>query len=109
MLPVAVHVPVAGSCSSALLKKPPPFHPPATSTLPEDSSVALWFSRPVTRLPVRVQLPAVGWRYSGGEESATLACKRMALSRRNGKIVTRLTKIPGDGERQFCLVLFTLF
>jgi hypothetical protein len=42
MLPVAVHIPVAGSYSSALLKFPSvAFHPPATSTFPEDNSVAV--------------------------------------------------------------------
>ena len=40
-LPVAVHVPVAGSYSSALLKEPLLLNPPATSTLPEGSSVAV--------------------------------------------------------------------
>src|SRR5205823_6472586 len=39
MLPVVVHVPAAGSYSSALLKEP--YVPPATSTLPEGSSVAV--------------------------------------------------------------------
>src|SRR5215471_8521758 len=33
----------------------------------------------------------------------------MALSRSKGKILTRLAKIAGDGERQFCFALFMLF
>src|SRR5438874_1279570 len=39
-LPVAAHVPVAGSYSSALLKEVP-LYPPATSTLPLGSNVAV--------------------------------------------------------------------
>ena len=42
MLPVAVHVPLAGSYSSALLKVTTGYrYPPATSTLPEGSNVAV--------------------------------------------------------------------
>ena len=40
-LPVAVQVPLAGSYSSALLRKPPYTIPPATSTLPLGSNVAV--------------------------------------------------------------------
>ena len=109
MLPVAVHVPLAGSYSSALLKAdcyhcspchqhlavgqqrrrvtracgakaaggtPRPvagsysfraaqeraggIHPPATSTLPLGSNVAVWLERAAIRLPVAVQAPVAG-------------------------------------------------
>ena len=40
-LPVAVQVPLAGSYSSALLRSPLLFSPPATSTLPLGSKVAV--------------------------------------------------------------------
>jgi hypothetical protein len=50
--------PSPGSYSSALLKKLL-FLPPATSTLPEGSSVAVCDSRAVVRLPVAVQLGSI--------------------------------------------------
>src|SRR5207249_10757112 len=60
-LPVAVHVPLAGSYSSALLKTPSQsLNPPATSTLPLGSSVAVCRSRAVPRLPVAVHVPLAG-------------------------------------------------
>ena len=58
-LPVALHVPLAGSYSSALLR-PLPLPsgvPPATSTLPLGSNVAVWKKRAVLRLPVAVHVP----------------------------------------------------
>src|SRR6266550_1814719 len=58
-LPVAVHVPLAGSYSSALLKTRPLF-PPATSTLPLGRSVAVCWARAVPRLPVAVHVPVAG-------------------------------------------------
>ena len=43
-------VPVAGSYTSALAKKPKPKDkPPVTRTLPEGNSVAVWYARPVAR------------------------------------------------------------
>ena len=47
------------SYSSALLKELP-LNPPATSTLPEGSSVAVCKYRAVLRLPVLLQLPVAG-------------------------------------------------
>ena len=41
MLPVVVHTPVAGSNSSAEVAMPPAVKPPATSTFPSRSSVAV--------------------------------------------------------------------
>src|SRR6516164_5457499 len=65
MLPVGVHTPVAGLYSSALdrvghepFTQVPP--PPATSTWPFCSSVAVWFCRAVVMLPVALQVPAAG-------------------------------------------------
>src|SRR5439155_9811479 len=51
-LPVALHVPLAGSYSSALLTGPLLLCPPATSTLPSGSNVAVGAERAVVRLPV---------------------------------------------------------
>jgi hypothetical protein len=59
MLPVTVHVPVAGLYSSALLRKPVVPSPPATSTWPFGSSVAVWSVRAVFKLPVFAQVPEV--------------------------------------------------
>src|SRR5438477_7443325 len=59
MLPVTVHWPVDGLYSSALVRKPAVFSPPATSTCPLGSSVAVWPALAVLRLPVTVQFPEV--------------------------------------------------
>src|SRR2546429_6541145 len=48
------------SYSSALLKEPLELCPPATSTLPEGSSVAVCRKRARPRLPVAVHVPAAG-------------------------------------------------
>src|SRR5450756_549154 len=79
MLPVAVQDPLLGSYSSAeaSVGPPPPMSPPgsavppATSTLPSGSSVAVWNMRGVTMLPVAVQDPLLG-SYSSAEASALL-------------------------------------
>ncbi len=65
MLPVGVQVPVAGLYSSALAKigHEPSTQvplPPATSTWPLGSSVAVWPKRAVVMLPVAVHVPAAG-------------------------------------------------
>src|SRR6266568_3884858 len=52
--------PSPGSYSSALLKEPLLLSPPATSTLPEGSSVAVCYSRAVMRLPVLLQQNVAG-------------------------------------------------
>src|SRR5216684_5568592 len=54
MLPVGVQVPVAGLYSSALVRVGvPPKAPPATSTSPFGSSVAVSFVRAVIMLAIR--------------------------------------------------------
>src|SRR5205807_6855211 len=64
--PVPVHVPVAGSYDTALLRAKqlwgggPQLKPPATSTLPFGSKVAVWPSRSVLRSAVRLHIPAAG-------------------------------------------------
>ena len=62
--PVGIHRPIAGSYSSTLfvtvLRES---SPPATSTWPEGSSVAVWRLRPVLSGPVDVHFP-VAWSYS---------------------------------------------
>src|SRR6516164_10101527 len=55
MLPVGVNFPVAGLYSSVAV--PPP---PAISTWPLPSRVALWPTRPVVMLPVGVNFPVAG-------------------------------------------------
>src|ERR1035437_7644165 len=59
MLPVSVHWPVDGLYSSALARKPSVFSPPAMSTCPLGSSVAVWPALAVFRLPVTVQVAEV--------------------------------------------------
>ncbi len=67
MFPVAVQVPVWGLYSSAELRPMSEVPaPPATSTLPLRSSVAVWSSRGVVMFPVAVQVPV--WElYSSAE------------------------------------------
>ena len=58
MLPVVVHVPVFGSYSSVPVFAVTKF-PPATSTWPLGSSVAVWKARGVLMRPVVVHVPLV--------------------------------------------------
>ena len=61
MLPVAVHILVAGSYSSALATLPLMLLlPPATSTCPFGSNIAVANTRPVPRLSVSVHIPVAG-------------------------------------------------
>jgi hypothetical protein len=56
-----VGVGVQGSYNSALARSLPPLlSPPATSTIPLGSSVAVWNRRAVLRLPVAAQVPLAG-------------------------------------------------
>ena len=60
-LPVEVKVPVVGSYNSALARAMVlPFWPPAISTLPSFSNVAVCKQRAVFMLPVSVKVPVVG-------------------------------------------------
>ena len=67
MLPVSVQDPAPGSYSSAEPSAAPesPLRPPATSTLPSGSSVAVWSLREVIMLPVVVHEAAVGGTTAG--------------------------------------------
>ena len=61
MLPVADQVPVAGSYTSAeALSTTLASEPPATSTLPPGSRVAVWEARPVPRPATAVHVPVAG-------------------------------------------------
>src|SRR5262245_54619375 len=69
MSPVGLQVPVAGSYSSAVAtvtaeQRPQgaggTVCPPATSTLPFASSVAVWSARTAAMLPVGLQVPVAG-------------------------------------------------
>src|ERR1700749_1786059 len=66
--------PRPGSYSSALLKEPLLFSPPATSTLPESNSVAGRTSRAVLRLPVLLQVPKAGSYSSALLKEPLLSC-----------------------------------
>ena len=60
MLPVAVQEPPTGSYSSADASvSPVSLWPPATSTLPSGSQVAVWLARGMAMLVVEVQTAAV--------------------------------------------------
>jgi len=78
---VAVQVPLVGSYSSALAEG---FKlvssPPATSTIPLDSNVAVCSSRAVLRLPVAVQVPLVGSYSSALAEAVKLLSTPPATS-----------------------------
>ena len=70
MLPVDVHVPVAGSYSSAVSATStlmPSMPAPATRTLPLGRSVAVWDARCRLMLPVVVQVPVAGSKSSADE------------------------------------------
>ena len=56
MLPMPLQVPLAGSYNSAIAEDDP--DPPATSTMPLDSSVAVEWGLAI--LPVLLQVPLVG-------------------------------------------------
>src|SRR5207253_11411718 len=56
-LPVSDHSPVFGLYSSAEWRDPWRFVPPATSTLPSCSKVAVWNCRASCMLPVRGHAP----------------------------------------------------
>src|SRR6266545_2920435 len=60
--PVTVHVPVAGSYSSAVDNAEPVLRlwPPATSTFPLGSNVAVCVVRNVVNAPLAVQVPVAG-------------------------------------------------
>ena len=61
MLPVTVHTPVAGSYSSPLAKGGISLPmPPATSTYPFCSKVAVCDPRPTPMLPVAIHIPVAG-------------------------------------------------
>ena len=62
MLPVAAHVPVVRSYNSAVAKVVDPLVPPATSTFPVESTVAVWPCRAVAIDPVVIH---VGSRIAG--------------------------------------------
>ena len=60
MLPVTLHAFVDGSYSSADAVRPPPLKPPATSTCPPLSRVAVCSDRAVAMLPVTLQVSLTG-------------------------------------------------
>jgi len=70
MLPVGVHLPVAGLNSSALLSAPLLLEPPLTSTCPFPSTIAVWASRGAVMLPVFVHVPGVCDAVAGAAEPA---------------------------------------
>ena len=65
MLPVAVHVPVAGSYSSAEARAVVPLRPPTASTLPSSSATAAKSDRGVVMLPVAAHDGARGGTGAG--------------------------------------------
>lgn len=72
MFPVAVHDPLLGLYSSAEASRlRPPLEPPATSTLPSSSSVAVWYWRASIMFPVAVYDPLLGSN-SSAEANASL-------------------------------------
>jgi hypothetical protein len=88
MLPVAVHTPVAGSYSSALVKMPPSPWPPATSTCRLGSNVAVCEERTLAMLPVTIHLPGA---CAGTDELKSAAASFPAAGElKGGKAKTRL-------------------
>ena len=96
---MGVKVPVAGLYSSALAKVLPWVVPPAISTLPLLSSVAVWHSRAVFRLPVGVKVPVAG-SYS----SALAKCCRGSVASRNQHhaIVQQRRRVIGSARCSGC-------
>ena len=80
MFVVAVHDPVSGSYSSAFTVGN---SPPATSTLPSGSSVAVWLKRGVTIFPVADQVPLSG-SYSLGADDRH---EHLAVGQQRGRRV----------------------
>ncbi|KVD29829.1 hypothetical protein WI83_20815 [Burkholderia ubonensis] len=78
MLPVADHVPVFGSYSSAEfgLRSAPP----ATSTLPSGSSVAVWLARAEAMLPAADHVPVPGSYNSAADRRPVNVLKPPATS-----------------------------
>src|SRR5437899_2100436 len=74
MLPVAVKVPVPGLYSSALARYVPLLYPPAISTIPLLSGVAVCFQRAVVMLPVVVKVPVAGLYSSALLRKPLLLC-----------------------------------
>ena len=75
MLPVAAKLPVAGLYNSAVgVAKPfpPPDRPPAISTVPLISRVAVAAARAFTRPPVGANVPVVGL-YNSAVDRMSLA------------------------------------
>ena len=60
IVPVDVNAPVFGLYSSATAVVPDEVNPPAISTFPFGSNVAVWPDRPVTMLPVNMKVPELG-------------------------------------------------
>src|SRR5438874_1626239 len=79
MLPVTVHIPVAGSYSSALAKTSLLLSPPATSTCPFGSNVAVCMRRSVVMLRVAVHTPVAG-SYSSALAKSLLLFRPPATS-----------------------------
>ena len=78
---MAAQVPLAGSYSSALAKALPSLSdPPATSTIPLDSKVAVCRERAVLRPPVPVQAPLAGSYSSALAEALKLLSPPPATS-----------------------------
>jgi hypothetical protein len=77
---VGIQVPLVGSNSSALASSPLTPNPPATSTIPLGSSVAVCEVRAVLRLPVGVQVPLAGSYSSALAETLTLLSNPPATS-----------------------------
>ena len=61
---MVVQLSLAGSYSSALVGVARLPYPPATSTLPEGNSVAVWKKRPLFKLPVVVVQLSLAGSYS---------------------------------------------
>ena len=73
MLPVAVNVPVVGHTVRHWLRFRVAFSPPAISTFPLVSSVAVWRRRAAVMLPVAVNVPVAGLYSSALATGSTLS------------------------------------
>src|SRR5438445_13513766 len=69
-----------GSNVSAVARMPSLFFPPATSTLPSGSDVAVYRHRALLRLPVTVQFPVAGSYISASAKEHWLPARLTATS-----------------------------
>jgi len=104
MLPVGVNFPMAGVYSSAAAVAPVP---PATSTWPLVSKVALWPARAALMLPVGVNFPVAGLYSSALDSRLKFASSPPAMSTWPSESRVAEAPAPFRPERPWCMLPVT--